>query len=496
MKIRARGRFEASITALTALVLILASGMLGDSAIAADPGLAVEENLARSGSEKSGPADASDVALTRSEASEEFFFIHISDAHVYDRKGDFQEFSSLNVPWFVPDFLVDWITILFLERFYDTDAEQIGEAFRDAVEPYYVGEVGDLSPSQALRAYNEEFARPDSELGNVVGATRAAIREVASLGPEFIVNTGDLVLESNKGSADAVERWFRFFVSLVEPLEMPVYNTIGNNEIAGIENDDFPADDPRFGKYFFEKFFGPTHFSFDHGDFHFVALDTHRPEPESEDPKDWSFNEMAPEVSAWADADFGAHRDQVLVALNHEPFHWDPDWPFENRDGVAQDEGLFARHRVAYVLSGHTHWKSFMTIDGVHHLTTGALSGLRWVMPVGLHERGYRLFYARDRHLYSAWKATAQPVVVAAQPASTDSESFVIVAADVAGRFESIEARSAGARLETERWGDYFAAVALPREATPVRPIDIELSAIRTDGSRVERMLRVPTASP
>ena len=408
--------------------------------------------------------------------------------------GNQHESNSLDCDAGFDSFIADWVTIWFLERFYDSEGDQIAQAFRDELEPYYDGDVADLSASEALRAYNEEFARPGSELGDVVGAASAAIHEVASLGPAFIINTGDLVLEANQGSADAIERWFRFFVSLVEPLPMPLYNTIGNNEIAGTENDDFPADDVRFGKHYFEKYFGPTQFSFDYGDFHFVALDTHRPDPDSNDPKDRSFTHMEPEISAWADADLEAHRGQVLVALNHEPFHWDPGWPFDKQE-VAQDDGLFAKHRVAYVLTGHTHWKSFMTIDGVHHLTTGALSGLRWVVPAALHERGYRLFYARDRSLYSAWKATGQAVLAAAEPPSTDLAILVLVAADTAGRFESIEARAGGVRLETDRWGDYFAAVALPRKATLAEPIEIDVSAIRADGSRVHERLLVPTAA-
>jgi hypothetical protein len=273
---------------------------------------------------------------------------------------------------------------------------------------------------------------------------------------------------------------------------MPVYDTIGNNEIAGIENDDFPPDDPRHGKYFFKKYFGLTHFSFDVGDFHFVALDTHRPDPDAGDPSEWSFNDMTPAIRDWADADLGSHTEEVLVVLNHEPFHWDPNWPIENRAGVAQDEGLFAKHGVEYVLSGHTHWQSFMTIDGVHHLAAGALSGLRWVMPVALHERGYRLFYAKDRRLYSSWKHTGRPVVAAAEPPSSDPTTFVFVVADAAGPFETIEANSDGESLAIERWGDYFAAVELPRDATPP---DIGVRAIRSDGSYFDRTLRVPVAS-
>ena len=288
-----------------------------------------------------------------------------------------------------------------------------------------------------------------------------------------MIATGDLVLESNRGSPEAIERWFRFYDDLSNSLGVPVYSTIGNNEIAGIENDAFPESDPRYGRHFFHAFVGPSHYSFDRGAFHFVALDTHRP---LADEAGWTFGRMPDGVRDWLDADLAAHSGRVPVVLNHEPFHFDPAWPFSPDPAqMADDEGLFAKHGVRYALSGHTHQRSFLRRDGVVHLTTGALSGLRWVLPATVHERGYRLFYARDGQLHSGWKRTGEPLVSWSEGAERDGDRIAVVA-DRAGPFASVEVTRAGETVAAERWGRYFLRV--PGEGAA------QVTGVRQDGSR------------
>jgi 3',5'-cyclic AMP phosphodiesterase CpdA len=415
-----------------------------------------------------------DFALTPAVGTpaDEFFFIQVSDAHVYDRTSDFAEFSSPAIPWWFPQYLADWLTVRTLQRVY---GEHVVDRLREAVRPWV--DAGDLGDVAAFRAYSDEVRREGSPLGDVVGAARAAIAEVEGLGPDFVIQTGDLILEGNFATAEAVERWLRFYLSLASP-DLERYDTIGNNEIAGSSNDAFPPSDPSYGKQPFRSHFGPTYYSFDRGAFHFVALDTHRFAPTADEPEHWDFNRMEPEVAAWLDADLAAHADRVLVVLNHEPFHFDPAWPFEgDPNQTAQDEGLFAKHGVAWVLTGHTHFNSFWPEDGVTHLTTGALSGLRWVLPASVHARGYRLFYARDGGLYSSWKATGEVVLARSQGAERPGE-IVLVAADRSGPFATLALDRDGQRLPLERWGAYFARIPLAADGGP-----LVVTATRADGT-------------
>ncbi len=343
----------------------------------------------------------------------------------------------------------------------ETYGDEVPQRLREALAPGI--DASDLGDVAAFRAYSDEFAREGSSLGDVIGAAHAAMAEVAALKPEFLINTGDLVLEGNNGSAEAVDRWFAFYQEL-HSKAIPRYDTIGNNEIAGSSNDTFPPSDPRYGKFFFRKYLGPTYFSFDRGPFHFVALDTHRLAPTEDDPEHWDFNRMEPDVARWLDADLAANRHRVLVVLNHEPFHFDEAWPFEPDAGqTSDDEGLFAKHGVRWVLSGHTHFNSFKPGNEITHITTGALSGFRWVLPASVHERGYRLFYARDRELFSGWKRTGEPLLSVSEGARLPGR-VVIVLADADRPFAEIRVEHDGSALPVERWGAYFASFPVSSE--------------------------------
>ncbi|MBV1877606.1 MAG: metallophosphoesterase [Pseudomonadales bacterium] len=400
-----------------------------------------------------------------------FFFIQLSDAHVYNRKSDFGEFSSPQIPWFIPQLLADYLAIESLKKTY---GENVADHLRDALNGApNVGatavdskaELDGWSDVRVYQAYKAAWLNPQGVLGTLDEVIRQAMAEVVGFQPAFVVNTGDLVLEGNNGTAEAVERWFKYYLELTEGQDTIFYNTIGNNELAGTDNHDFALADPRYGKYFFRKYIGQTHFSFDYEDFHFIALDTHLQYRQADQSDRWDFYQMPVAVYDWAKRDLQAHQQQTLVVLNHEPFHFDTAWPFANNGSSARDAGLFKEFGVEYVLSGHTHYRSYQYIDGVHHITTGALSGMRWALPASIHARGYRFFYALDQALYSAWKPTGEAMMVLAEPQPIDQTQRIIMATASRRAFAEIRFEYQGEVLSTRRLGQYFYQVAVPDRA-------------------------------
>ena len=388
---------------------------------------------------------------------ETIFFIQMSDTHVYDRKSDFLEFSAPSIPWFLPDFLVPWITVRLLENMY---GEDVSDKLRATLLTLgYDGELDDLSDAETYSLYVEQQNQAQSIFKPLDQQIENALAEVGGFVPDFVINTGDLVLESNNGSPEAIDRWFKYYLELTKALPVRIYNTIGNNEIAGTEREEFEPVDPRFGKFFFKSYLGPTHFSFDRGDFHFIATDTHSPDPQDDNPDYWNFGKMTPDIQQWFVNELEANKDKTVVVLNHEPFHFDDLWPFDN-DQHVDDQGLFSKFGVDYVLTGHTHFKSAMKIDGVHHLTAGALSGMRWVLPATVHERGYRLFLGYQSELYSAWKETGKPFVGLSEPQPSDAATTVVVVADAAGAFEKVEFFSGDTKIPAVKLRDYFYQIA------------------------------------
>jgi hypothetical protein len=373
----------------------------------------------------------------------------------------------------------------------------------------------DLGSAALLEAYLDEFSRPGSRLGDVSGAVHAALSEVAALEPTFVVSTGDLVLESNLAPPEVVERWMRFYREETRALGIPFYETIGNNEIAGSENEDFDESDPRYGKAVFQASFGPSYFAFDRGPFHFVALDTHWRLGDPDDADGWVIDRMSQRMARWLEADLARHRDRVLVVLNHEPFVFDPQWPFpEDPDQVADDQGLFARYGVDYVLAGHTHFNGFARTGGTTHIVTGALSGFRWLLPPETYPRGYRLFYAWQGRLYSAWKRLGKPALGFVEPpgdpdlfpasardadlAPGDPVDVVAVAADRRGAFAQVRLELDGQPLPSERWGDYFVHARLDPGLLegPGRTLSLVASDAAGRTSRAELALRPDASGP
>jgi predicted MPP superfamily phosphohydrolase len=381
------------------------------------------------------------------------FFIQISDTHVYDRKSDFLEFSSPSIPWFIPSFLVPWITVSLLEKSYGDDV--IDKLRHALMSSGYEGDLGRLSDTEVYTLYADIQSSEQSIFKPLSSQINEALKEVAGLNPNFIINTGDLVLESNNGSADAIDRWFKYYHQLTKDLPVRIYNTIGNNEIAGTEREQFASSDPRFGKFFFKSYLGPTHFSFDRNGFHFVAIDTHSSDPQEDNPDYWNFGKMTPDIQQWFENDLEANKAKTIVVLNHEPFHFDELWPFEG-DQHVDDGGLFAKFGVDYVLTGHTHYKSAMKIGGVEHLTAGALSGMRWILPATVHERGYRLFQSVGSELYSAWKETGKPFIGLTEPQPKDTSLMVVAVVDAAGAFESVQFFKDDKPIPSIKLSDYF----------------------------------------
>lgn len=429
-----------------------------------------------------------DFALRPAPGGDGFFFVQVSDVHAYDRAADFLAWSTPGIPFWVPRSAAMWLARTRLGRFYpELSDEALDAGLRAALEASSGRDASALAGSALLAAFLREFERPGSDLGAVPEAIRAALGEVAALRPSFVVSTGDLVLEGNRATPAVAERWLAFYRQVTRATGIPFYDTIGNNEIVGIQNDDVSRLDPDYGTGLWRRVQGPTHYAWERGGFHFVALDTHRPTPGFWDERAWSFVSMRPETRRWLDRDLALHAgDRTLVVFNHEPFVLDPTWPFDDPDQIASDDGLFAKHGVRYALCGHTHRNGRGRTGRTEHVTTGALSGFRWLLPADVHERGYRLWYARAGRLYGAWKRIGEPVLALAEPAA-EPDTVVVVAADRAGPFASVELRQAGAPIALERWGDYFA-----RASWDPAGGALELVGRRADGTAETAALRPP----
>ncbi len=451
-------------------------------------------------------------------ASGDLFFVHVTDAHVYPRVEDMAALlPDGGLPWFVPRVLAGWLLLHRVDRMYPQHSrEHIVAAIREVVSQHR--DVSDAWDASVAVDYLELALDPATGIADPGRDIPRAFDEIAALSPDFVVNTGDLVMEGNSGSPEAVERWFDYYVEMAGRHDLEIYETIGNNELGGTSNDDFPPSDPRYGRALFQRHFGPSWFSFERGPFHFAVVDTHRPDfdPREEGADgDWSFYDMEDAVRDWLDADLARARaaGRRIVVLNHEPFYYDPAWEFDDPT-PADDQGLLAKHAVDYELSGHIHRNGFEDAPesgGTTRITTGALSGFRWMLPLTIDSRGYRLIYAHEGRLYSAWKDLDEPLLgfvaprgaAAIHPASTHAAApealkgrveVVAVGVDVDRPFASLELRLDGRPLESRAWGAYFVHAHL--DASTLGPDSrLEVRARSAGGSEASASLRVASAN-
>lgn len=91
------------------------------------------------------------------------------------------------------------------------------------------------------------------------------VSELAGSDADLTLVLGDIMFDD----LSMYERYNR----MMKTLEMPVYNIIGNHDV-NFDADRANPDDPnRFAKETYKRHYGPTYFSFEYGDVHFIAID-------------------------------------------------------------------------------------------------------------------------------------------------------------------------------------------------------------------------------
>jgi hypothetical protein len=184
-------------------------------------------------------------------------------------------------------------------------------------------------------------ANPDAA-GTLPRAIEAVNR--LSLPPAFIVFTGDLTHDTD----DPKERRARMaqFKALVSGLSVKRLYFLPGEHDAGSDQGEA-----------FREVFGPTHYTFDHGGFHFIALD----------------NVSAPgsklgeaQLKWLADDLSRLDKGHPIVVFAHRPlFDLYPDWDWATLDG-ADALALLEPFRYVTVFYGHIHQQ--------HHLVTGHIA--------------------------------------------------------------------------------------------------------------------------
>ncbi|MCC5904759.1 MAG: calcineurin-like phosphoesterase family protein [Balneolaceae bacterium] len=205
------------------------------------------------------------------------------------------------------------------------------------------------------------------------------VSELIGVETDMIIPLGDIMFDN----LDLFGR----YNEIMAVLEKPVFNIIGNHDI------NFDADGNRYARETFKRYYGPSHYSFEEGDVHFIALDNVDYLGYNEEGNPSYVGNIRPGQLEWI-ANNLEHVDEnkLIVLMAHIPLY------APGRDETASlrtgDRGelfeLLENFDNVLFLGGHVHtiFHSFLGEDfgrqnpnPIHQHLTAAASGSWWKGP-------------------------------------------------------------------------------------------------------------------
>jgi predicted phosphodiesterase len=269
-----------------------------------------------------------------------------------------------------------------------------------ADEPFFFIQISD--PQMGMFADNRDFVQDAANFEFVVAT-------INRLKPAFVVVTGDLV---NKGGDAAQIAEYRRISGKIDRA-IPVYNIPGNHDVSNVPT---PATIEGY-----TKVFGPDHYTFRHGGFVGITLNStviHSPNQASD-----QFNEQ----ERWLRAELAkakAEHARHIVIFQHHPWFIgradEPDQyfniPLARRTSYL---AMFHEAGVRCLVSGHYHRNAEARDGEIEAITTGAVG-----KPLGPGAKsGLRVFIVRDdrieNHFYDLGDL---PVKIELDPAAAKAK--------------------------------------------------------------------------
>jgi 3',5'-cyclic AMP phosphodiesterase CpdA len=213
------------------------------------------------------------------------------------------------------------------------------------------------------------------------------ISEVNALDPDFAILTGDIVADAKRPDISLVDKWMDYMGTKFAPrFSASFYAAVGNHDVVRDETVD---------KAIYERYFGPTYYSFNVKGVHFVVLDTQQLVGTK------LVYTVTPEQLSWLEQDLAAADPHApVVVFCHEPT---PDWAETPENAALLD--LLEKTGIIALLNGHWHTNFLLQRYPFYELTSGAVCASWWEgeAPDGT-EFGYRVYRMARGNLDSIWR--------------------------------------------------------------------------------------------
>ncbi len=229
--------------------------------------------------------------------------------------------------------------------------------------------------------------------------------------PAFLLMGGDMVFDGLYTPKSEYEDQIQLYNEITNSIGIPYYHCMGNHDVLGWSSRrKVSVNDPGFGKKMIMNALGwkKSYYSFDHGGWHFVVLDSIFPVASEEGPT--YEPRIGKEQLEWLAYDLGAATGKPVIAVTHIAAFCNigqqmGDKKRKSMDGhmVLEDTKelrlVLERHKVKALLQGHSHRIEDYTFNGVNYITSAAASGAWWSGQWHGCPPGYTLCHCRGEHL-------------------------------------------------------------------------------------------------
>ena len=195
----------------------------------------------------------------------------------------------------------------------------------------------------------------------------------------FVIFGGDLTFLGK-------DTEYKNFVDHVNALTVPSYPVLGNHDLYNS------------GWSSYQKYFGPSSYSFYGGNAKFIVIDT-------------ASGDIGEEQMEWIKKELKTNKQPLLFVISHMPIYGGSHSFYAFPKGEERTEliELFEKYEVDYVLEGHYHGFVNIMVNGVRYITSGAFSD-------GLLDEG-------DRH-FLMFRIYGPNVSIEKIPVKTDKEVY------------------------------------------------------------------------
>ena len=163
--------------------------------------------------------------------------------------------------------------------------------------------------------------------------------------PAFLIHTGDICYEPGLTIHNQVVN--------AQTMDCPVYYCIGNHDLVK----------GNYGEELYESLYGPTWYSFDIGNVHYVVT----PIDHGDNPTNYTQRD----VYNWLKNDLALiKKDQALILFNHDLFTPNDSFVFKADDDHLLDFRSFNTKAQIY---GHMHYNYVRNQNGIYTICTGTL---------------------------------------------------------------------------------------------------------------------------